>query len=47
MMGTSPVTALIGSYIGQVDFFKEEGLDVDACCLASAQAAERNRFSNA
>src|SRR5260370_41294618 len=29
MMGTSPVTALIGSYIGQVDFFKEEGLDIE------------------
>jgi ABC-type nitrate/sulfonate/bicarbonate transport system substrate-binding protein len=29
MMGTSPVTALIGSYIGQVDFFNEEGLDIE------------------
>jgi hypothetical protein len=24
MMGTSPVTALIGSYIGQVDFFTKK-----------------------
>jgi ABC-type nitrate/sulfonate/bicarbonate transport system substrate-binding protein len=29
VMGTSPVNALIGSYIGQVDFFKEEGLDIE------------------
>ena len=29
VMGTSPVNALIGSYVGQVDFFKEEGLDIE------------------
>ncbi len=29
MMVTTPVNALIGSYVGQVDFFKEKDLDID------------------